>query len=168
MWVFGYGSLMWDNWEAVFSCRRRAPATLAGYCRTFNKASVKNWGTRENPGPTLNLAPSATGACRGMAFEFSDQDDAAVLKYLTKREGGFELRPVPITLDDGGAAIAIVPIYACGKNLISGKSAAELIALVRTAKGESGHCANYVRNIARLLANAGIDDPVVTEFARAL
>lgn len=39
MWVFGYGSLMWDGWEQEFGCLRRCVAVLKGYRRTFNKAS---------------------------------------------------------------------------------------------------------------------------------
>ena len=168
MWVFGYGSLMWDYWEANYECRRRVPATLIGYIRTFNKASVKNWGSKARPGPTLNLAKSKTGICCGMAFEFAEPDGDAVVTYLAKREGGFELRTLPITLEDGVAATAIVPIYERGKNLISGKSIHELIAMARTAHGESGSCADYIRNVARQLADNDIEDAAVQEFIRGL
>ena len=37
MWIFGYGSLMWDGWESEFVCQERAMATLSGYRRAFNK-----------------------------------------------------------------------------------------------------------------------------------
>jgi cation transport regulator ChaC len=55
MWIFGYGSLMWDGWESEFACQERAMATLSGYRRAFNKLSVANWGTKDAPCPTLKL-----------------------------------------------------------------------------------------------------------------
>ena len=51
MWIFGYGSLMWDGWEATFDCKRKERAVLKGYARSFTKASVKNWGSKTAPGP---------------------------------------------------------------------------------------------------------------------
>jgi cation transport protein ChaC len=42
MWVFGYGSLIWDGWENSYGCLRKCVAVLNGYRRTFNKASTKN------------------------------------------------------------------------------------------------------------------------------
>ena len=49
MWVFGYGSLITDGWEVRHNCLGRHIADLAGYCRVFNKASVRNWGTKTAP-----------------------------------------------------------------------------------------------------------------------
>ena len=62
-WVFGYGSLMWDPWEEPFACVKRSVATLPGYRRCFNKLSEKNWGTRNNPCPTLNLHEDPSASC---------------------------------------------------------------------------------------------------------
>ena len=86
MWVFGYGSLMWDHWETQFGCLRSLVAVLPGYQRVFNKASVRNWGTPAVPGPTLNIMPSDQ-ACRGIAFEFPDRAAGAIDAYLRRREG---------------------------------------------------------------------------------
>jgi cation transport protein ChaC len=49
MWVFGYGSLMWDGWQTKHACIRRVPAELDGYSRAFNKASVRYWGSKNHP-----------------------------------------------------------------------------------------------------------------------
>ena len=58
VWVLGYGSLMWDGWQTSFGCTRCVPASLPGFSRAFNKASVANWGSRGIPGPTLGPAPA--------------------------------------------------------------------------------------------------------------
>ena len=59
MWIFGYGSLMFDGWEAFCGCIDRKWADLPGYRRSFNKKSVESRGTREVPGLTLNLVRAA-------------------------------------------------------------------------------------------------------------
>jgi cation transport regulator ChaC len=45
MWVFGYGSLMWDGWEQALGGQRVDGAVLPDYGRSFNKKSTRNWGT---------------------------------------------------------------------------------------------------------------------------
>ena len=72
MWVFGYGSLMADEWEERYACVRRTIATLRGFRRTFTKASTKNWGSKEVPCPTLNLEKVENAECWGVAFHFPD------------------------------------------------------------------------------------------------
>jgi glutathione-specific gamma-glutamylcyclotransferase len=166
MWIFGYGSLMGDGWEETFGCLRRTIAVLHGYRRTFNKASTKNWGSKEAACPTLNLEKAEGSACKGIAFEFPDSRDAAVREYLAEREGkGFPLESVTIYLDQGVEVQALVPLYH-GKNVLSVDTVREKAAMVARATGTKGSCRNYVREIAQLLARLGIDDPVVTEFWR--
>jgi cation transport regulator ChaC len=66
MWIFGYGSLMFDGWEAAHGCIDRQRADLPGYRRSFNKKSVESRGTPKLPGLTLNLAPAEFATCRGV------------------------------------------------------------------------------------------------------
>ena len=108
MWVFGYGSLMWDRWEAEWGCLRRMTGELQGYARSFNKRSVRNWGTRLCPGPTLNLITSES-SCLGIAFEFPEAHRADILAYLVEREGkNFTLNERRIVLEDG-TAVTVAP-----------------------------------------------------------
>ena len=166
MWVFGYGSLMWDGWENSRGCLRRVLATLPGFRRAFNKESVRNWGTREQPGPTLNLEADPASNCKGMAFKFPDEKQHELLAYLRNREA---CEPVlrEIKLESGPQVIAFVSIYA-GKNLIRDKTLAELAEMARKASGSSGRCFDYVRGIIEKLSDLGLDDPAVTEFWQAI
>jgi cation transport regulator ChaC len=168
MWVFGYGSLMWDGWEKEFGCLRRCVATLEGYGRIFNKASTRNRGTKRNPCPTLNLEKVEGGACKGMAFEFPADREGDIREYLERREGrDFRLQGLIIRLEDHVDVVAYVQVYG-GKNLVSASTVDEKAALVRDAVGEMGSCADYLNEIARMLADLGIDDPVVSELWLAL
>ena len=164
MWVFGYGSLMWDGWETQHGCTRRMLADLPGYCRAFNKASVKNWGTKSISCPTLNLSKVAEGVCRGIAFEFPNDQKQELLAYLTDREGKtFKLHEVTVQLDGHTGVSALVPFYE-GKNIIVGKTLEETASMVAPASGTSGTCLAYIRGITEKLSELGIYDPVVVDF----
>lgn len=168
MWVFGYGSLMWDNWETKYGCTRRVMADLPGYCRRFNKASVRNWGTNSTPGPTLNLSKLDTGVCRGIAFQFADAQKMDILSYLEGREGkAFPLHEVVVHVRDQSKVSALVPLYN-GKNVIEGKTAKELAAMVLAASGTDGTCLSYVNGIYDKLSAIGINDPAVSDLWNAI
>jgi cation transport regulator ChaC len=166
MWVFGYGSLMWDGWEVEFGAARRERATLPGVRRDFNKASWKNWGTRAVPAPTLGLVPEGGASCVGFAFEFADANRDRVLATLRDREGkSFRLDEKPITLDSGEIVNAIVPVNDPSSATFIGNQSIETRArLARAAVGSKGNGVSYVRNIHEKLRAAGIDDRNVEEF----
>lgn len=81
LWVFGYGSLMWDP---GFSFAARRDALLTGYHRRFCVYSLRYRGTRERPGLVLGLDNG--GACRGIAYRVSGDDVGAAVEYLWQRE----------------------------------------------------------------------------------
>lgn len=133
MWVFGYGSLMWGDWQNNYTCVFSGNAQMIGYRRRFNKASVKNWGTKSIPGPTLNVEKDADSSCPGLAFEFAEHEKEPILQYLQKREGrAFQLQEHGIVLDDGRTVRAIVPMYH-GANILD-KTIDELAELAVQAK----------------------------------
>jgi glutathione-specific gamma-glutamylcyclotransferase len=171
MWVFGYGSLIWDGWEnkEARRCLRAARAELPGYRRCFNKKSVANWGTRGTPCPTLNLQSTSSASCHGMAFEFPN--DAwflgKMLRCLRRREA-CEPTELPIQIEGIGEAPALVYTYS-GPNLIrDGSTPEQLAAMALGAKGNDGLCVNYIKGIAEKLEEIGIRDPAVTELWQAV
>lgn len=164
MWVFGYGSLMWDGWEKELGCQRRVEADLLGYCRVFNKASVRNWGSKLQPGPTLNLQAREHGKCRGIAFEFSGDKQAAVMDVLKDREGGFDLNPLAVKLADGSSVAAVTLIYK-GKNIIADKSTEDIVAMIAVASGTSGSCRDYATSVIAQIRALGVDDAAIAELS---
>jgi cation transport protein ChaC len=111
MWVFGYGSLMWNKWEEPYDCQQKTTATLRGYRRDFIKKSVRNWGTPRSPCPTLGLVKADQTECVGIAFRIpaNRKDDAYT--YLSRREGpSFSLEEKDILLDSGSSIAALVAI----------------------------------------------------------
>lgn len=167
MWVFGYGSLMWDGWYQDFDGDAPIKASLPSFYRRFNKGSVVNWGSKETPGPTLNIEAGERHSCTGMAFRLPDQSRAEVLTYLQKREGKpFKLEEHSIVLDGGQEVTAIVPVYH-GKYILD-MPIDDLVELALRAKGTSGACVDYVINIDQELADNEIHDEEVSKFAALL
>ena len=66
MWVFGYGSLLWNP---GFRYSRKEIARLDGYRRSFSMRSIHHRGTAENPGLVLALSTDRKSFCEGLAFE---------------------------------------------------------------------------------------------------
>jgi cation transport protein ChaC len=168
MWVFAYGSLMYDRWHVKCDCVRCTPAELPNYKRTFNKLSIRNWGTKGAPCPTLNLKKETSGSCWGMAFEFPDGCQKEIFAFLNKREGrGFVFPKLSVRLSYAEQVNAVVPIYQ-GKNVIHGNNIEKTAAMVLAAEGCKGSCVAYVKKLVAKLSDLGIDDPIVTELEEAV
>lgn len=166
MWIFGYGSLMWDGWEREYGAERSERAALQSYHRAFNKASWENWGTREIPGPTLGLEPKQGDTCIGTAFLISHEKSSEALRKLTKREGkSFTFNEEEIVLADGRRVGALVPINDRTRPTYIGKlEPSKLADLAKKANGNSGKCSDYVKNTREMLKSLGITDPHVEAF----
>ena len=81
LWIFAYGSLMWDP---GFPFEEARPALLRGYHRSFCLYSHRYRGTPDKPGLVLGL--DAGGACRGIAYRVTARNAQRVLAYLWRRE----------------------------------------------------------------------------------
>ncbi|KAF3996640.1 gamma-glutamylcyclotransferase [Glaciimonas immobilis] len=81
IWLFGYGSLIW-NPMVLFTQRRRA--TLHGYHRGFYLYSNINRGTVDKPGLVLGL--DRGGCCNGVAFWIPAANIETELRMLWRRE----------------------------------------------------------------------------------
>ena len=81
LWVFGYGSLMWN---AGFPFVESRIATLHGHHRALCVWSCEYRGTVERPGLVLGLDHG--GSCTGLAFRVADSARDASIAYLLRRE----------------------------------------------------------------------------------
>ncbi len=158
MWLFGYGSLMWDGWEERFGCVRRTQADLEGHARIFNKKSLERWGTHEKPGLTLNLTPS--GTCRGVAFAFDDAARSEIEDYLARRET-CTATEVLVLLPDATEVGALTYIYDGPRLIDEGLPLEEQAAMIVAAEGSAGSSFDYIRSVRAHLADLGVADPAV-------
>lgn len=83
LWVFGYGSLLWNPGFAVAETR---PARLHGWHRSFCMSSIHHRGTPERPGLVLALDAAEGAHCDGLCLRVEARHADATIAYLRERE----------------------------------------------------------------------------------
>lgn len=107
MWVFGYGSLIWNP---EFPVAERVLAILQDYHRSFCMTSIHHRGTETDPGLVLALDAVPGASCEGVAFRVADGAEADTLAALRERElvsSAYVERRVPLALTDGRTVTAL-------------------------------------------------------------
>jgi cation transport protein ChaC len=166
LWVFGYGSLMW---QPGFDFAERVPGAIVGAHRALCIYSFHHRGTAERPGLVLGLDEG--GACRGVAYRVEPARRAATLAYLREREqitAVYVEATKPVSLLDGsGREIEAVCYMADRKHpQYAGRLSLERQAeLVLSAAGLSGTNLDYVLNTVRHLEEAGVHDATLAALA---
>jgi cation transport protein ChaC len=172
LWVFGYGSLMWNP---LFHYAEQRPARLRGFHRRFCLWSITSRGTRERPGLVLGL--DRGGSCQGIAYRLPAEHAAHELKLLWNREmvlGSYEPRwarietgPGPARGDRAQPARALVftvnrehPNYA-GKLPLDA-----VVAALAAASGPLGSSAEYLFRAVDALAAHGLREPYLETLRR--
>lgn len=82
LWVFAYGSLMWQEPSGV-QVERRAPCVLPGYARSFCVHSRNYRGTPTAPGLVLGLE-SSNSSCVGIALHLGSSHSAEAVLSLER------------------------------------------------------------------------------------
>ena len=167
MWVFGYGSLIWDP---GFPVAERQVARLADWHRSFCMRSVHHRGTPEAMGLVLALDRLPGARCDGVAFRVESGAESATLANLRERElisSAYLEEWLPLTLRDGRVERALTyvinPAHAqyCGGLTL--KDQAKIIA---SAVGGRGPNRDYLFATARHLGELGIADADLDWLAR--
>ena len=164
IWVFGYGSLIWNP---VFHFEQRQVARLHGYHRRFCLWSNVGRGTMQRPGLVLGL--DSGGCCRGVAYRIRADHAAEELRLLWRREmvtGAYCPRWVRATTGETEVpALAFI----INRNHVqyAGKLSEEIVvrAMV-SARGFLGTPAEYLFETVRSLAEHGLRDPQLERLAR--
>ena len=163
LWLFAYGSLMWDP---RFQYAEARPARLMGWQRSFCVWTTLARGTLAAPGLGLALIPG--GECHGLAFRIAAGDQDAVLPQIWQREMWTDVyQPAWLRLDIAAAAIAFTA------NRGSGQCAGRLsfddtVAHIAQASGERGRCRDYLANTVAELARLEIADPSLDALLAAV
>ncbi len=157
LWVFGYGSLMWNP---GFAYVERRKAELEGYSRRLCIWSHIYRGTPEVPGLVFGLAPG--GECHGVAYLVEAERREATIAYLREREMvSYVYREVMAeTLLDDGRRVAALTYVADHENpqFAGALPEEEALEIIRRSFGKSGPNLDYVLNTRAELLRLEIED----------
>ena len=157
LWIFGYGSLMWDP---GFTYARSSAALLRGYHRAFCVYSHRYRGTPEQPGLVLGL--NRGGACRGIAYQVARRQTERVLEHLWLREMPRRTyRPRLVRIDIAGERVQALAFIAdpAHPSYAGRLSLEETAALIARGVGARGANIEYLVNTLCHLEALGVRDP---------
>jgi cation transport protein ChaC len=163
VWVFAYGSLMW-NPEIAFAETR--PGFLHGYHRSFCLYSRDYRGTPERPGLVLGL--DRGGSCRGIVYRLPPGRVGETLDRIWSREMTgqvYRMCRVAVRTPEGP-----VPAHACVVRRASPDYAGRLsldeaAKVLAAAVGGRGSGRDYLANTVRHLDALGISDGLLHRIA---
>ncbi|MFN3630067.1 MAG: gamma-glutamylcyclotransferase [Casimicrobiaceae bacterium] len=178
VFVFGYGSLIWNP---CLRHRGRYPALVHGWHRQFCLWSSVYRGTPERPG--LVLALDRGGSVRGMVFRLAPEVVREELRLLWRREmtgGSYNARWLIARLDEPGEAADVqadggrarcVPAVGFVINRKAPSYAGRLpdevvVDRLISCAGRYGSGAEYLVQTDAALRAAGIVDPYLDRLCR--
>lgn len=159
MWVFGYGSLIWNP---GFPVAEQVIGMLPDYARSFCMRSIHHRGTEDDPGLVLALDETQGAACEGVGFRVVPGRETDTLEILRERElisSAYLEKNLDITLRDGRIVSAVTyvidpdHVQYCG-----GMPLEEQAQIIAHAAGGRGPNSEYLENTAQHLRTLGLKD----------
>lgn len=166
LWVFGYGSLIWNPGFPHLEVQR---ARLHGYHRSLCIYSHVYRGTPDCPGLVLGL--DRGGSCEGLAFRVPEAEAAEVIDYLYARELVTQVyKPRWLTLRMGEGKVRAAGFIVDRDHLqyagqLSPEQAAEMVV---QGHGVGGACKDYVATTLHHLESLGLADATLHRILRAV
>lgn len=164
LWLFGYGSLVWNP---IVHHEERRVARLHGFHRSFCLWSHVNRGSLQKPGLVLGL--DSGGSCRGVAFRIAGHNAAEELRLLWRREmvlGAYSPRWTEV--DAGNETLRAIAFFVNrGHPNYAGKLPLEtVIKTLVSTRGQLGTPAEYLLETVRGLIEHGVRDPYLLELRK--
>lgn len=159
MWVFGYGSLIWNP---EFPVAEQVIARAHGWHRSFCMRSIHHRGTVDSPGLVLALDADPAAHCDGVAFRVAPGAEEATLLALRERElisSAYLEHRLELCVADGRDLTALVFVIDRDHDQYCGGLALEEQArIIARAHGGRGPNREYLFATAAHLAELGIAD----------
>ena len=166
VWIFGYGSLVWNP---LVHHEERRVARLHGFLRSFGLWSHVNRGSMQKPGLVLGL--DTGGSCRGVAFRVAHDKVPAELRLLWRREMVLGVySPRWATVEAGSESLKAIAFFANPEHAnYAGKLPLEtVIKTLVSARGQLGTPAEYLLETVRGLVEHGVRDSYLLELRKRL
>lgn len=156
LWIFGYGSLMWDP---GFRHAEAQPALLYGFHRRFCVYSRRYRGTPKRPGLVLGL--DRGGACKGIAYRVERRHRKAAMLYLWEREmrgGVYDMKKLRVRLPRRTVEAYAYVVNRDHRGYASELSVKETARHILQGAGRRGLCVHYLENTVRHIEALGLSD----------
>ena len=166
MWVFGYGSLLWNP---GFAFEDKQIALMQDYARSFCMRSIHHRGTVEHPGLVLALDGMSGASCEGVAFKVKAGLEVQTLAYLRERElvsSAYLERDLPVQMVGGETVEAVSYVIDPAHDQYCHLDLEEQAQIISTAVGGRGPNTEYLHNTAQHLADLGIEDADLNWLSR--
>ena len=158
LWVFAYGSLIWNP---EFAHVEQRPATAQGWHRSFCLKLTRWRGTRDLP--ALMLALDRGGSCNGIVYRLPTEDHFGQIGQLLRRE--IDANPptnvprwIKVNTKDGPLR-ALAFVAAPDGRAYAGRLPPEQVAdTLARAAGHWGSSAQYLFRTVGKLEESGIRD----------
>ncbi|WP_136658687.1 gamma-glutamylcyclotransferase [Nitratireductor sp. XY-223] len=161
LWVFAYGSLMWDPGFDFVEVRK---AHVGGYARAFClKDELGARGTREAPG--LMAALDEGPGCTGLVFRIDSdriEEETAILWRREMATGVYIAAFVDAVSDEGPLKAVTFVANHDASRIRSDLTHEEQVRYIATGEGVLGSSLEYIENLADKLAALDIDDAEVS------
>ena len=167
LWIYGYGSLMWDPGFHFTEVRL---AHLPGYQRRFTYWTRIARGTRERPALMLTLERVAVECrCTGLAFRIAGDVADIESAMLWRREmlrGGYCPTLLPVDTPQGSINALV---FACNHDhpdYAGEMPLDDTAAIIAVAAGVVGTNRDYLEQMAQQLDALAIEDAYVEQLLR--
>ncbi len=167
LWIYSYGSLMWDPGFHFAEVRL---ADIWGYQRRFTLKIELGRGSRQFPALMLSLE-RGEGCCRGLAFRIAADSVHAESAILWRREmlrGGYSPTLLPMSTPQGPITALAFVSNATHAGYVGEMPLGETAAMIASGKGVLGTNREYLVQLALQLEALGIEDPYVRELHRQI
>jgi cation transport protein ChaC len=163
VWVFGYGSLMWNP---AFHYVERHTARVHGFHRQFCLWARGGRGSAERPGLMLSL--ESGGSCTGVAYRIAPEAAATELDVLWRREmSSWSYRPVWVTAHLRRRRVPAIAfaVNRSHERYVPGLDTDTIARYLATGAGLNGSCREYLFDTAEHLLELGIRDRRIESLA---
>ncbi|MHA7879450.1 MAG: gamma-glutamylcyclotransferase [Saccharospirillum sp.] len=167
VWVFGYGSLIWNPEMAFLDDQA---ATLPGHRRDFCLSSIVYRGTPDRPGVVLGVRASDSHHCVGHAFMLDPAQQYESLEHLLFRELVSDCYLplwLPVHLQSGHTVRALTMVVNQAHPRYLELPDEALLDRILGAVGPRGSNYDYLINLVRHFEVSGIEDEHLSQLYRS-
>ncbi|MBS1256409.1 MAG: Glutathione-specific gamma-glutamylcyclotransferase [Deltaproteobacteria bacterium] len=162
VWVFGYGSLMWNP---DFKLADKRTGIVSGYHRRLCLKSIVYRGTPDYHGLVFGLDKG--GSCQGMAYRIATENIHSELQIIWEREMFAETYiPTWVSVKSDWETVSAITfvINQEHEHYLPDLELEEIAERVVKAEGTCGTCHDYVQNTVKSLHQLGLRDPTLEQL----